>query len=97
MNFLNPTINDFEFLNFKNIKSIQGRDFKTYYGIFFLNNSFSTSKIKKLKLFNFFKNDNLNNKILFTKDNNINTNLVEQLKFCSNLKTHLHLPNSVFF
>merc|ERR1712157_11470 len=29
LNFLNPTINDSGFLNFKNIKSIQGRDFKT--------------------------------------------------------------------
>ena len=100
LNFLNPTINDSGFLNFKNIKSIQGRDFKTSSGIFFINNSFSTSNIKKLlnlKLFNFFKNDHLNNKILFTQNNNINANLVEQLKLCFNLKTHLHLPNSVFF
>ena len=70
LNFLNPTINDSGFLNFKNIKSIQGRDFKTSSGIFFINNSFSTSNIKKL----------LNLKLF---------NLVEQLKLCFNLKTHL--------
>ena len=100
LNFLNPTVNDSGLLNFKNIKSIQNKDFKTSSGIFFINNSFSTSSIKKLlnlKLLNFFKNDNFNNKILITQNNNINANLVEQLKFCFNLKTHLHLPNSVFF
>ena len=100
LNFLNPTLNDSGFLNFKNIKPIQNNDLKTSSGVFFINNSFETSNIKKLlnlKLLNFFKNDNSNGKILLTQNNNINVNLITQFKQSFNLKTHLHLPNSVFF
>ena len=94
LNFLNPTLNDSGFLNFKNIKPIQNNDLKTSSGVFFINNSFETSNIKKLlnlKLLNFFKNNNSNGKILLTQNNNINVNLINQFKQSFNLKTHLHL------
>ena len=98
LNFLNPTLNDSGFLNFKNIKPIQNNDLKTSSGVFFINNSFETSNIKKLlnlKLLNFFKNNNSNGKILLTQNNNINVNLITQFKQSFNLKTHLHLPKIV--
>ena len=46
---------------------------------------------------NFFKNEYPNGKVLHIQNNNINVNLITQLKQSFNLKTHLHLPNSVFF
>jgi len=100
LNFLNPTLNDSGFLSFKNIKPIQNKDFKTSSGVFFVNNSFSTSNIKKLlnlRLLNFFRNYNYTNKILITQSNSLNTKLTAQFKQSFKVNTHLHLPNSVFF
>ena len=44
LNFKNPTVDHFGFLNFKNIKSIQNKNFKTSSEIFFVNKSFTFTK-----------------------------------------------------
>jgi NADH dehydrogenase/NADH:ubiquinone oxidoreductase subunit G len=100
LNILNLTLNDVGFANFNNLKTIKNKDFKNSSGIYFINNSFSTSNIKKLlslKLLNFFQDYTHNNKIVITQNSNLNTKLVAQLKKSFNLKNHLHLPNTVLF
>ena len=100
LNILNTTLNDVGFVNFNNLKSISNKDFKNSTGIYFINNSFSTSNIKKLldlKLLNFFKHYKHNNKMLITQNNNLDTKLISQLRRNFNLNNHLHLPNAVLF
>jgi NADH dehydrogenase/NADH:ubiquinone oxidoreductase subunit G len=97
-NILNLALNDVGFLNFKNLKTIKKKDFENSAGIFFINNAFLTSNIKKLlnlKLLNFFQNYTRTNRLLITQNNNLNVKIVTQLKKNFNLTNHLHLPNTV--
>jgi NADH dehydrogenase/NADH:ubiquinone oxidoreductase subunit G len=100
LNLLNATLNDVGFVNLNNLKPIEYKDFKNSTGIYFVNNSFSTSNIKKLlslKLLNFFQDYKHNNKILITQSSNLDTKLIAQLKKSFSLNNHLHLPNTVLF
>jgi len=100
LNILSPSLNTVGFVNFNNLKPIKNKDLKSAIGIYFINNSFSSSNIKKLlslKLLNFFQDCKGNSKILITQSNHLNTNLITQLKKGFNLNNHLHLPNSIFF
>jgi len=100
VNILNATVNDVGFTNFKNFKPIEKKDFKNSTGIYFINNSFSTSNIKKLlslKLLNFFQDYKHKNRMLITQSSNVDTKLLVQLKKSFSLNNHLHLPNTVLF
>jgi len=100
LNVLNATLNDVGFLNFNGIKSVEYSDFRNSIGVYFINNSFSTSNIKKLlnlKLLNFFKSHKSDNKLLITQNNNLDIKLITKLKKSFNLNNHLHLPNTVLF
>merc|ERR1712157_38591 len=71
LNVLNATLNDVGFLNYNGMKSVEYSDFKNSIGVYFINNSFSTSNIKKLlnlKLLNFFKSHKSDNKLLITQN-----------------------------
>lgn len=100
LNVLNPLLNDVGITNLNGLKTIKANDLKKTAGIYFINNSFSSSNIKKLlslKLLNFFQNYNYNNKMLITQTSNLNTRLIMLLKKGFNISNHLHLPNTVFF
>lgn len=82
------------------MKSVEYSDFRNSIGVYFINNSFSTSNIKKLlnlKLLNFFKSHKSDNKLLITQNNNLDIKLITKLKKSFNLNNHLHLPNTVLF
>merc|ERR1739838_1037358 len=87
-------------VNYNNMKSIEYSDLKNSIGVYFINNSFSTSNIKKLlnfKLLNFFKYNNFNNQLLITQNNNLDIKLITKLRKSFGLNNHLHLPNTVLF
>ena len=97
-NILSLALNDVGFLNFNNLKTIRKKDFRNSYGIFFVNNTFLTSNMKKLlnlKLLNFFQNYTHTNKLLVTQNNNLNVKIVKRLKESFNITNHLHLPNNI--
>ena len=99
-NVLHSSLNSVGFINFNGLKAIKNKDFKSAAGIYFINNSFSTSNIKKLlslKLLNFFQDSTRNNKVLVTQNSSLDAKLIAQLKKGFNLNNHLHLPNSVLF
>lgn len=100
LNILNATFNDVGFENFNNLKPIEGTDFENSTGIYFVNNSFSTSNIQKLlnlKLLNFLKHVKNRKKVLITQNSYLDTKLLTQLKKSFNFTNHLHLPNTVLF
>ena len=100
LNILNLELNDVGFKNFNNLKTIKKKDFDNSSGIYFINNSFSTSNIKKLinlKLLKFFQEYARNTRVLLTQSSNLDTKLVAQLKKSFNINNQLHLPNAVFF
>lgn len=99
-NFLQPSLGSVGFLNSITLKAVQNRDLKNAAGIYFINNSFSSSNIKKLlnlKLLNLFQGDRRENKILITQSSSLDNKLAEKLKQGFNWNNHLHLPNTVFF
>jgi NADH dehydrogenase/NADH:ubiquinone oxidoreductase subunit G len=99
-NVLHSSLNSVGFINFNGLKTIKSEDFKSAAGIYFINNSFSTSNIKKLlslKLLNFFQDSTRNDKVLVTQNSSLDARLITQLKKGFNLQSHLHLPNSVLF
>jgi NADH dehydrogenase/NADH:ubiquinone oxidoreductase subunit G len=99
-NILHPSLGSVGFSNFHNLKTIQNKDFKGANMIYFVNNSFSTSNIKKLlnlKLLNYFQGYNLESNLLITQSSHLDTKLIGKLKKGFFLNTHLHLPNAVFF
>jgi NADH-quinone oxidoreductase subunit G len=100
LNVLNPSLSDVGIANLNGLKTIKANDLKKTAGIYFINNSFSSSNIKKLlslKLLNFFQNYNYNNKMLITQTSSLDTKLIMLLKKGFNISNHLHLPNTVFF
>ena len=100
LNILHPSLGSVGLSNFTSLKTIQNKDLKNATGIYFINNSFSSSNIKKLlnlKLLNFFQGYRHENKILITQNSSLDTKLIEKLKKGFNLINHLHLPNTVFF
>jgi len=100
LNILNATLNDVGFVNFNSLKPIKNKDFENSIGIYFINNSYSTTNIRKLlnlKLFNFFHNVRNKDKMLITQNSNIDTKWTGQLKKNFNLNNHFHLPNTVLF
>ncbi len=100
LNILHPSLGSVGFSNFTSLKTIQNKDFKSATGIYFINNSFSSSNIQKLlnlKLLYFFQGYKRENRILITQNNSLDTKLIEKLKKGFNLNNHLHLPNTVFF
>jgi len=99
-NILHPSLGSVGFSNFHNLETIQNKDFKGANMIYFVNNSFSTSNIKKLlnlKLLNYFQGYNLESNLLITQSSHLDTKLIGKLKKGFFLNTHLHLPNAVFF
>jgi len=75
LNLLNLSLNSAGFLNINNLKTINNKDFKDSIGVYFINNSLSTSNIKKLlslRLLNFFQNNTYNNKTLITQSSDLN-------------------------
>lgn len=100
LNILHPSLGSVGFSNHSTLKTIQNKDFKEANIIYFINNSFSTSNIKKLlnlRLLNYFQGYNLENNLLITQSSSLNTKLISQLKKGFFLNNHLHLPNTVFF
>lgn len=100
LNILHPSLGSVGFSNFASLKTIQNKDLKNATGIYFINNSFSSSNIKKLlnlKLLNFFQGYRSENKILITQNSSLDTKLTTKLKKGFNWSNHLHLPNTVFF
>jgi len=99
-NILHPSMGSVGFSNFNHLKTIQSKDFKRANAIYFINNSFSSSNIKKLlnlKLLNYFQGYTLENNLLITQNSSLDTKLIAKLKKGFLLNTHLHLPNTVFF
>jgi len=100
LSIINPSLNSVGFTNFNNLKVIKSKDLRNATGIFFINNTFSASNIKKLlnlKLLNFFQDYTRTAKILITQNSNLDTKLVAQMKKGFYFKNHVHLPNTVFF
>lgn len=100
LNILHPSLGSVGFLNFTSLKPVQNKDLKNATGVYFVNNSFANSNIKKLlnlKLLNFFQEHVQENKILITQHNILDTKLITGLKKGFNWSNHLHLPNTVFF
>ena len=100
LNVLNSTLNEVGFTNFNRLKTIKKIDLKFSSGIYFINNSFTTSNIKKLlnlKLLKFFQNFKHENKLLLTQSSNTETKILTQLKKGFTFANHIHLPNTVFF
>jgi len=100
LNILNLSANSAGFSNICNLKVIKNKDFKDSTGIYFINESLSTSNIRKLlnlKLLNIFQDFTHNSRILITQNNHLNTKLIMSFKKCFNLNNHLHLPNTVLF
>jgi NADH dehydrogenase/NADH:ubiquinone oxidoreductase subunit G len=100
LNILSSAINEVGFANLNKLKTIKNKDFRNSAGVYFINNSFSTSNIKKLlnlKLLNFFQNYKHKNKLLVTQDSNLGMKQLVKLKKNFNITNHLHLPNTVFF
>ena len=100
LNLLNLSLNSAGFLNINNLKTINNKDFKDSIGVYFINNSLSTSNIKKLlslRLLNFFQNNTYNNKTLITQSSDLNAKWIKQLRKSFNLNNHMHLPNTVLF
>lgn len=100
LNILHPALGDVGFINFTSLKTLQNKDLNNAAGVYFINNSLSSSNIKKLlnlKLLNFFKNDAGDGKILITQNSSLNTKLIAELKRGFNWKNHVHLPTTVFF
>ena len=76
LNILNSSLNGIGMTNLNSLKNIKNKDLKDAAGVYFINNSFSTSNIKKLvslKLLNFFKAYKYTNKILITQNNSLDT------------------------
>lgn len=100
LNILHPSLGSVGFLNFTSLKPVQNKDLKNATGVYFVNNSFANSNVKKLlnlKLLNFFQEHVQENKILITQHNILDTKLITGLKKGFNWSNHLHLPNTVFF
>jgi len=100
LNILSPSLNNVGIANLNNLKTVNANDLKNAAGVYFMNNSFSTSNVKKLlslKLLNFFQNGNSNDKMLITQTSSLDTKLIMRLKKGFNFSNHLHLPNTVFF
>jgi len=100
LNILNPLLNSVGIANLNIFKTIKPKDLKNAAGVYFINNSFSSSNAKKLlslKLLNFFQNYNCNNTVLITQTNNLNISLIKALKKGYEINNHFHLPNTVFF
>lgn len=100
LNILQPSLGSVGFLNSTPVKAVQNRDLKDAAGVYFINNSFSNSNIKKLlnlKLLNLFQGYKHKNKILITQSSSLDNKLVLELKQGFNWNNHLHLPNTVFF
>lgn len=100
LNILNLALNDVGFVNFKNFKTIKKKDFKNSVGVYFINNSFFTSNLKKvlnLKLLNYFQVYTHKSKLLISQNSNLDRKLTIELKKNFNLNNHLHLPNTVLF
>jgi len=100
LNILHPSLGSVGFLNCTSLKSVQNKDLKNAAGVYFVNNSFTNSNVKKLlnlKLLNFFHDHVHENKILITQNNSLDNKLITELKKGFNWSNHLHLPNTVFF
>lgn len=100
LNILNPTLNDAGFANLNHLKAVKNKDFRNSTGIYFINNSFSTSNVKKLlslKLLNFFQNYKLENKLLITQNSTLEAKTIASLKKGFDISNHMHLPNAIFF
>ena len=100
LNILHPSLGSVGFVNSAGLKAIQNKDFNSATGIYFINDSFSSSNIRKLlnlKLLNFFQGCSYSIKILITQNSSLDTKLVTALKKSFNWGNHLHLPNTVFF
>lgn len=83
LNILHPSLGSVGFLNFTSLKPVQNKDLKNATGVYFLNNSFANSNVKKLlnlKLLNFFQEHVQENKILITQHNILDTKLITGLK-----------------
>lgn len=100
INVLSSTLNESGLNNFNLLNIVKNLDFKDSAGIYFLNNSFATSNIKKLlnlKLLNFFYNCKDLNRLLITQNNTVETKDIMSFKKSFGISKHIHLPNSVFF
>lgn len=100
LNILSSVINEVGLMNFNVLKTISNKDFKHSTGIYFLNNSYSTSNIKKLlnlKLLNYFQYYTETNKFLITQADHIETQFLTQIKKGFNSLCHIHLPNANFY
>ena len=83
LNILHPSLGSVGFLNFTSLKPVQNKDLKNATGVYFVNNSFANSNVKKLlnlKLLNFFQEHVQENKILITQHNILDTKLITGLK-----------------
>jgi hypothetical protein len=100
LNVLHPSLGSVGSINSVGLKAIQNKDFNSAPVIYFINDSFSGSNIRKLlnlKLLNFFQGYQHGIKILITQNSSLDTKLVTALKISFNCANHLHLPNAVFF
>lgn len=100
LNVLHPSLGSVGSINSAGLKTIQNKDFNSAPVIYFINDSFSGSNIRKLlnlKLLNFFQGYQHGIKILITQNSSLDTKLVTALKISFNCANHLHLPNAVFF
>jgi NADH dehydrogenase/NADH:ubiquinone oxidoreductase subunit G len=100
INILNLTLNESGVNNLNNIKTLENLDFKNSQGIYFLNNSFTTSNVKKLlnlKLLNFFQQSETMSKLLITQNSILDTKKTEIFKKNFYIENQVHLPNNVFF
>jgi NADH-quinone oxidoreductase subunit G len=100
LNVLNSTINQAGTASLNVLKTIRSKDIQSSVGIYFLNNSFNSTTIKKLlnlKLLGFLKKNVHENKVLITQSTILQDKTLSELKKNFKIQKHLNLPNTVFF
>ena len=100
LNVLNSTVNKAGTASLNILKTINSKDVQNSVGIYFLNNSFKTTAIKKLlnlKLLGFFRKHTHENKVLITQSTILENETISGLKKNFRIQKHVNLPNTVFF
>ena len=101
LNFLNSSINEAGVYNLNNFKKLEKKDLLQSFSLYFLNNSFSNSNIKKLvelKSLNLFNYYNSSDTTIFIEHNHGTISYLSKIiKESFNISNYFNLPNKTFF